>query len=227
MDEIVYQPQKTDYFQGKFNLRKAGIEIPYSQYQLDEIRKCKEPKTGIHYFFKTYLKTLSLDSGQWVLFEPRPYQTTMINMMMENRFNIFMNPRQSGKTTVTSGVYTYLMNFFPYEICGIVANKEKTAFEIISTMQKMFQGLPFWMQQGVVSWQSGGFELENGSRSISAATSKDALSGFPIKNLYWDECFLGNTVITVRNKKTGIVENIKMSDFANRLIGTTHLVFIK
>jgi hypothetical protein len=172
---------------GKRNLRKAGISYPYAQWQYDEILKCIEPKVGIHYFFKNYLKTLSLNEGQLVPFLPRPYQVTMIDNMINNRFNIFKNPRQSGKTTTTAGVYTYLMNFFPYEVCGIVANKDRMAIEIVSVMEEMFINLPFWMQQGVVTWQGGGFELENGSRVISQATSRDALRGFPIKNLFWDE----------------------------------------
>jgi hypothetical protein len=185
-----YIPQKSDFFMGKYNLRKEGIVIPYTEWQLNEILKCREPEVGIHYFFNNYLKTLDLDSGALVHFKTRPYQTKMIDNMMGNRFNIFKCPRQSGKTTTTAGTYIYLMNFFPYEICGIVANKATTAYEIVAVMEEMYINLPFWMQQGIVNWQAGGFELENGSRVISAATSRDALRGYPIKNLYWDEVAL-------------------------------------
>jgi hypothetical protein len=185
--EVLYEPVQTDYYQKIWNVRKAGITYPYTQWQVDEIEKCKEPKTGIHYYFKTYLKTLDLDSSQLVPFEPRSYETTMIDNLINNRFNIFKNPRQSGKTTTVSGVFTYWMNFFPYEICGIVANKEIRAFDVIEVMETMFQNLPFWMQQGVMRWQAGGFELENGSKVAAEATSRDALRGLPIKHLYWDE----------------------------------------
>jgi len=192
--EEVYQPRKEDFFFGRYNLRKAGVVIPYSQWQMDELMKCREPKTGIYHFFNNYLKTLSFDNSGKVFFNPRPYQTRMIENMINYRFNIFKNPRQSGKTTVTAGVFLYWMNFFPYEVCGVVANGAKIAFEIVSLVEDMYMELPFWMQQGVTTWQSGGFELENGSRILCAATSKSALRGFPIKHLFWDE------VAAVNNK---------------------------
>jgi hypothetical protein len=182
-----FRPPPHWFYDGIYNLRKKNIKYPYSERQITEINKCLEPQTGIFYFFNNYLTTLSLDEASYVPFIPRGYQVDMINNMMNYRFNIFKNPRQSGKTTLTAGVYVYLMNFFPYEICGIVANKDDIAVKIVGLMQTMYKNLPFWMQQGVYGWPKTEFELENGSRVLARATSADALSGHTIKNLFWDE----------------------------------------
>jgi hypothetical protein len=182
-----HKPSENDFYGGVYNLRKKNVQYPYSERQFLEIEKCLEPKTGIFYFFNNYLTTLSLDGAAYISFIPRTYQIDMINNMMNYRFNIFKNPRQSGKTTLSAGVFVYLMNFFPYEICGIVANKEDIATKIVSVMQTMYKNLPFWMQQGVYGWPKTEFELENGSRVLARPTSGDALSGHSIKNLLWDE----------------------------------------
>lgn len=170
------------YFQKKYNLRKEGITYPYEKWQIEEILKCK---SDIVYFYSNHIKIMS--NAEIVNFGPYKYQETMIYNMWNNRYNIFKIPRQSGKTTTIAAFFLYLILFYENEICGIAANKEKVALEIVRKIQDMYRYLPFWMQQGIVNWQKSEFELENGSRIISETTSKDALSGFSIKNLYIDE----------------------------------------
>jgi len=164
------------------NLRRAGIEYPYEEWQIKEIIKCK---SNILYFFSNYIKIQS--DGKIVKFVPYKYQEKMISNMWNYKYNIFKIPRQSGKTITTAAFFLYLINFYDNEINGIVANKEKVALEIVDKIQDMYRFLPFWMQQGVVNWQKSEFELENGSRVVSETTSKDALRSFSIRNLYLDE----------------------------------------
>lgn len=164
------------------NLRREGIVYPYTEWQVKEILKCR---SNIIYFYSNYVYIQS--NGKIIKFNPYEFQKTMISNMWKYRYNIFKIPRQSGKTITTAAFFLYLMLFYENEICGIVANKEKVALEIVDKIQDMYRYLPFWMQQGIVNWQKSEFELENGSRVVSETTSKDALRSFSIRNLFLDE----------------------------------------
>lgn len=182
-NEILKIPREW-HFLGIRNLRKANVQYPYTDYQIEEIGKCS---TDHNYFFKNYIKIVSLDSGIIPL-ELRDYQDEMVLNLDTYRFNIFMLPRQVGKTIICTAYYLWKMLFNEFEISGVVANKDSMALKIIKEAQFMYLNLPFWLQQGVKTWQKRGFELENGSMLISQATSGSALRGFSIKNLLWDEC---------------------------------------
>lgn len=171
------------FFQGMRGIRKANVPYPYTEWQIDQIEKCANDPL---YFFDNYLKIMTLDSGMQP-FVTRDYQKEMILRMNTNRFNIFMIPRQAGKSAVCGGNSVWRSLFYEFDITGIVANKAKMSLKMVKDMQFMYANVPFWMQQGIVGWAKGGFELENGSRIISEPTSGTALRGFSIKNLIWDE----------------------------------------
>ena len=40
-----------------------------------------------------------------------------------------------------------------------------------------YEHLPKWMQQGVLNWNKGSIELENGSRIVAASTSSSVVRG--------------------------------------------------
>jgi hypothetical protein len=173
------------HFQGKKGLRKAGISYPYQQWQIDEILKCKY---DIEYFSTKYVKIIH-DSEE-VYFSPYDYQREMLKRMEHNRFNIFMIPRQSGKTTTTEVFILHRIIFNENEIVGIVANKEKTALKILDEIEDMQKKLPFFLQQGAITFAKSELELENGSKIIAEATSKYSLSGNALSLVYFDEAAL-------------------------------------
>jgi len=47
--------------------------------------------------------------------------------------------------------------------------------------------LPRWMQQGIVAWNKGSMELENGSKIIAASTSASAVRGMSFNIIFLDE----------------------------------------
>jgi len=173
-------------YKGNFGIRRAGVKYPYEEHHIAEIQKCSNGFDGCIYFIRNYVKIINLDNGL-VPFLLHDYQVKMIENMYYNRFNIIKNPRQSGKTTTTGAFYNWKMNFFPYEMNGIVANKEEMAIEIIERIQRMQRYLPLWLQQGVIELNKTKIRLENGSETRAAATSHNSLRGFSIKNLFWDE----------------------------------------
>ena len=96
-------------------------------------------------------------------------------------------PRQTGKSTT---VVSYLLHYAVFNDnvnIGILANKAATARELLDRLQTAYENLPKWMQQGVISWNKGSLELENGSKIMAASTSASAVRGMSFNILFLDE----------------------------------------
>ena len=70
---------------------------------------------------------------------------------------------------------------------AILANKPATARDILSRLQLAYENLPKWMQQGVMSWNKGSLDLENGSRIVASSTSSSAVRGGSYNMIFLDE----------------------------------------
>ncbi|BCV02998.1 MAG: hypothetical protein CM15mV59_1210 [Caudoviricetes sp.] len=70
---------------------------------------------------------------------------------------------------------------------GILANKAATARDLLGRLQTAYENLPKWMQQGIISWNKGSLELENGSKILAASTSASAVRGMSFNVLFLDE----------------------------------------
>jgi hypothetical protein len=74
---------------------------------------------------------------------------------------------------------------------AIIANKEKTAHEILKRVKLAYQELPLWLQQGIAEkqggWNKGSIGLENGVVLMAASTASSAIRGLSIKLLFLDE----------------------------------------
>ena len=176
---------------GNPNLKKANTAIEFTQEQILEFMKCKEDPV---YFAKNYIKIVSLDEGL-TQFHPYHFQEKLINNFHENRFNICKMPRQTGKSTT---VVSYLLHYAVFNDSvniGILANKAATARELLGRLQTAYENLPKWMQQGIVAWNKGSLELENGSKILAASTSASAVRGMSFNILFLDEfAFVPNHV---------------------------------
>jgi hypothetical protein len=70
---------------------------------------------------------------------------------------------------------------------AVLANKAATAREILHRIQLGFEYLPVWMQQGIVEWNKGNIELENGSKVLAGSTSSGSVRGGSFNLIYLDE----------------------------------------
>ena len=176
---------------GNPNLKKANTAIEFTEEQILEFLKCKEDPV---YFANNYIKIVSLDEGL-TQFHPYHFQEKLINNFHENRFNICKMPRQTGKSTT---VVSYLLHYAVFNDSvniGILANKAATARELLGRLQTAYENLPKWMQQGILSWNKGSMELENGSKILAASTSASAVRGMSFNILFLDEfAFVPNHV---------------------------------
>jgi len=168
---------------GNPNLKKANTPIEFTQENIEEYLKCKNDPV---YFAMNYVKIVTLDEGL-KSFQPYDFQEKLINNFHDNRFNICKMPRQTGKSTT---VISYLLHYVVFNDSvnvGILANKAATARELLGRLQTAYENLPKWMQQGILSWNRGSLELENGSKILAASTSASAVRGMSFNILFLDE----------------------------------------
>jgi len=180
-----------DIYLGNPLLKKANVPIEFTQEQIEEFIKCKNDPV---YFAKNYIKIISLDEGL-VPFDIYPFQEKLVNNFHNHRFNICKMPRQSGKSTT---VVSYLLHYVVFNDnvnVGILANKASTAKDLLGRLQKSYENLPKWMQQGVQVWNKASLELENGSKIIAASTSASAVRGMSFNIIFLDEfAFIPNHI---------------------------------
>jgi len=176
---------------GNPNLKKANTPIEFTEENVIEFMRCKEDPV---YFAKKYIKIVSLDEGL-VPFNLYPFQEKLVRNFHENRFNICKMPRQTGKSTT---VVSYLLHYAVFNDnvnIGILANKAKIAMDLLGRLQTAYENLPRWMQQGIIAWNKGSLELENGSKILAASTSASAVRGMSFNILFLDEfAFVPNHV---------------------------------
>ena len=176
-------PLIDDIYLGNPNLKKANTQIEFTQDQVFEFVRCKEDPV---YFTQNYIQIVSLDEGL-VPFNMYPFQKKLIENFHGNRFNICKMPRQTGKSTT---VVSYLLHYAVFNDnvnIAILANKASTARDLLGRLQLAYENLPKWMQQGILSWNKGSLELENGSKILAASTSASAVRGMSFNILFLDE----------------------------------------
>lgn len=168
---------------GNPRLKKAGVIIPYSQEQYDEFYKCaKDPI----YFITKYVKIINVDRGL-INFDMYDYQKEMVVTFNSKRFIICKLPRQAGKSTTVVAYMLWLIIFTDNQSIAILANKGRLANDLLEKIKMAYEHLPMWLQQGIVTWNKGNIELENGSKILAAATSSSAVRGGSYNLIFLDE----------------------------------------
>ena len=168
---------------GNPNLKKANITQEWTKDQILEFQKCMDDPL---YFVQNYVQIVSLDHGL-IPFKPYDFQKEMIGTFHKNRFTICKLPRQSGKSTI---MISYLLHYALFNAnvnIAILANKAATARDLLGRLQLAYENLPKWLQQGIMSWNKGSLELENGSRIVASSTSSSAVRGGSYNLIFLDE----------------------------------------
>ena len=176
---------------GNPNLKKANVQIDWTEEKIEEFVKCKDDPV---YFALNYIKIVSLDEGL-VPFKMYPFQEKLVNNFHNNRFNICKMPRQTGKSTTCVSYLLHYIVFNDNVNVAILANKASTARDLLGRLQLAYENLPKWMQQGILVYNKGSMELENGSKIIAASTSASAVRGGSYNVIFLDEfAFIPNHI---------------------------------
>ena len=176
---------------GNPNLKKANTPIEFTEEQIIEFLKCKEDPV---YFARKHIKIVSIDEGL-VPFDMYDFQEKLIKNFHEARFNICKMPRQTGKSTTCVSYLLHYAIFNDNVNVAILANKASTARDLLGRLQLAYENLPGWMQQGIISWNKGSLELENGSKISANSTSSSAVRGGSYNVIFLDEfAFIPNHI---------------------------------
>jgi len=172
-----------DGYLGNPNLKRVGVTLNFTEEQVKEYILCSQDP---NYFIENYVKIVNVDRGL-IPFDMYAFQRKMIKTFHENRFTIAKMPRQVGKTSTTVAFMLWSILFHDNYSIAILANKGSLAREILSRIQLAYEYLPLWLQQGIITWNKGNIELENGSKIISASTSSSAVRGSSYNLIFLDE----------------------------------------
>ena len=168
---------------GNPNLKAANQKTRFTKKQVEEFIRCQDNPI---YFIENYLKIVTLDHGLQP-FKMFNFQKEMVDTFHDNRFSICKLPRQSGKSTT---IIAYLLHYAIFNAnvnIAILANKAAIARDLLGRLQLAYENLPKFIQQGVINWNKGSLELENGSRILAAATSSSAVRGGSYNIIFLDE----------------------------------------
>lgn len=116
------------------------------------------------------------------------YEENMYDITVNSDDHRFYSNDILSHNTSTSVAYLLWLSIFTekYSI-AITANKKALAVDILSRYQLAYENLPMWLQQGVVVWNKGSVELENGSKLLAASTAASSIRGGSFNLVFMDE----------------------------------------
>lgn len=203
------------------NILAHGQQQSFTVWEVEEYRRCKE---DINYFASNYVKILNVDDGE-VLYEPYDYQRSLYNMCDNNRFNIVLAPRQSGKSLCFVVYILHFILFNEGKSALIMANKLETAVEMLERLQNALEGIPFFLQPGCKTLNKKSIVLSNKSKVTARSTKSSSARGMSINLLYLDEFafvehsekfYTGTYPVITSGKSTKVIITSTMNGVGNQ-----------
>jgi hypothetical protein len=167
-------------------VKKAHKKITYTDKQIAEFAACMDPVTGPEYFMRNFFYIQHPTKGK-LKYDPFDYQVDLIHNYHTFRFSINMLGRQMGKTTTAAGYLLWYGMFVSDSTILIAAHKYTGAQEIMQRIRYAYEAVPDHIRCGVISYNKGSIDFDNGSRIISATTTETTGRGMSISLLYCDE----------------------------------------
>jgi hypothetical protein len=211
MNNLAYAPpaiqprKRTSGYLGNPKLRRAFTQISLTEHQLQEYIRCVNDPI---YFTKKYVKIVALGKGI-VPFDLYDFQEDMLTTFEEERFVLCKIPRQSGKTITTVAYLLHKSLFNENYNIAILAHKGTAANGILARFRLAYENLPTWMQSGIIEWNKGNIELENGSKIGAFATTADGLRSGSY------DCITGDSLVTIR--ENGVSEEVTIEHLYERI----------
>jgi hypothetical protein len=166
--------------------KKAHAQEKFTEDQIQDLLMCSNPTDGYLHFARKFFYIQHPVKGK-MLFQPFEYQINLLHSYHDYRFNINMLPRQSGKTTCASAYLLWYAMFHPDQTILVAAHKFTGAQEIMQRIRYGYELCDDHIRCGVVSYNKGSIEFDNGSRIVSQTTTGTTGRGMSISLLYCDE----------------------------------------
>lgn len=193
-------------------LKKAHAEVEYTAEMISEFKKCKDDPV---YFCRNYVYIKHPIHGQ-IKFDLYDYQEEVLENYKDNRLNILLSARQTGKTETTGAYILWYSIFQKSKEVLIASNKSANAKDIISKIQNAYEELPNWLKPGINAnnWNKHTCEFDNKSIIRAETTSESSGRGKSISLLY---CLGGENTVKIRHKETLVEEEITLEELYLRL----------
>lgn len=166
--------------------KRAHTKEKFSEAQVQDLLMCADPIEGYMHFVNNFFYIQHPTKGK-IKFEPFEYQVRLLHSYHNYRFNINMMPRQSGKTTCAAGYLLWYAMFHPDQTILVAAHKYTGAQEIMQRIRYGYELCADYVRCGVISYNKGSIEFDNGSRIVSQTTTGTTGRGMSISLLYCDE----------------------------------------
>jgi len=160
--------------------------------KLEQLKEYAKIIKDTPYALKTYLQTFDNTQKKYVPLELFPDQIQLLNDYENYNENITRKYRQAGVTTVTAAWISKRLQFAKPENPDrvlLIANKRDTAVEMANKVRHFLEQWPDWINVGFSPDKNSEsrFRLNNGCEVKAVATSADALRGYTLTILVFDE----------------------------------------
>lgn len=235
VDEINIDDWEIETDTGWHDATMVGKTIPYEIWEL-ELESYNLECADTHIVFdknmnEVYVKDLQI--GDMVITKTGPEKVIRIKntKIEENMYDVSINSPNhryytngilSHNTTTAAGYLLWYAMFVPDSTILIAAHKYSGAQEIMQRIRYAYELCPNHIRAGVITYNRGSIEFDNGSRIIAQATTDNTGRGMSITLLY---CLDGDTTfIKIRDKYTLIEEEISLKDLYVRLLNPKEII---
>ena len=151
----------------------------FTEHQIIEFARCADPNTGPMYFLDNYFYIQHPTRGR-MKYSPFDYQVRLVDTYHKYRYSISLMPRQTGKSTTAAGYLLWYAMFVPDSTILVAAHKYTGSQEIMQRIRYAYESVPDFIRAGVVSYNKGSIDFDNGSRIVSATTTENTGRGMSI-----------------------------------------------
>lgn len=176
-----YKSVENPFHDGDPSLKRSNLLWEYTPEELQEMQKCA--LDVVH--FAQHCQVMTDDGLQYI--QLRDYQESVLREYQNNRFNVFLAPRQVGKSITSSIILVWYLLFNHDKNAMILANVGSTAEELMDKIKAIVKGLPWFLKPGMIVNNVMSMKFDNGCRAIAKTTTKTTAIGFTIHFLYMDE----------------------------------------
>lgn len=210
--------------------------IPYTVWKIEtesgKILECADTHIVFLSGYKeVFVKDLTIGDGiitnngldSVVSIQTYDYEVNMYDIGVKSyNHRFYSNGILSHNTTSAAGYLLWYAMFNPDATVLIAAHKYAGAQEIMHRVRFAYENCPDHIRAGVVTYNKGSIDFDNGSRIVSQATTENTGRGMSISLLY---CLDGETTyVTVRNKNTLVEEKISLKNLYIRLCNPDNIL---
>ena len=155
----------------------------FTEDQIQEIVKCTMDPL---YFIEHYVWIQHPVKGR-MKFDLFDFQRGLLDAYHNHKYSIALISRQMGKSTAAAAYLLWYAMYVPDQTILIAAHKYSGAQEIMQRIRFAYELLPDFVRAGVIAYNKGSLEFDNGSRIIAQATTENTGRGLSISLAYLDE----------------------------------------